>query len=166
MATHAQRTHVVHLLDYLHAHAGQLLYPASDVRTVKDGHDWHLTEHQLERVLDSGGMWQGDCSEFCSYVLKCCGLWPWSTPGYTGSHLKLLHDHYQDGKKARPGALVVFGLDKDKNGLHEAIVHTADPSGGDPVCATHGGPGLGMLRVSQIAVGELAGFTYLSIARL
>ena len=165
MATKAQREHVVHFLDFCHAHSSGLLYPPGDQRTARDGHSWQMSEQTMEHVLNGGGKWQGDCSEFGSYVLKCAGLWHWSEPGWTGSHLKLLPDHYTDGKQARPGALVVFGLDTDPNGKHEAVVWKADPKGGDPVVASHGRPGFDKLRVSQFG-GELSGHVYLSIAHL
>jgi hypothetical protein len=165
MATHAQRLHAVHVMDFMRSHKSHLLYPPGDQRTNRDNVSWHLTEQQLEHVLNSGGYWQGDCSEFCPYVLKCAGLWHWSQPGYTGSHLQLL-PRYTDGKQARPGAIVVCGLDLDPNGKHEMIVHTADPKNGDPIVDSHGRPGLDRLRVSEIARGSLAGHVYLSIAHL
>ena len=163
MATEAQRAHVVAVLDFMHAHAAQLDYPAGDERTSADAASWALTETQLDHLLTHGGRWQGDCSEFGSYVLKLAGLWHFGAPGYTGSHLADLHPHYTNGRFALPGALVVFG---PGTGHHEAVVHTADPHGGDPLCASHGRPGFDLARVSQIAVGQPPGITYLSIARL
>ena len=162
MATRAQREHAVRVMDYMRAHAAHLLYPPGDQRTMRDAVSWRLTEQHLHHVIDAGGYWQGDCSEFGSYVLKLAGLWKWSEPGYTGSHLDLL-PVYTDGKKARPGALVVFG---PGSGSHEAVVHTADPRNGNPLCASHGRPGFDLLRVSQIASGEPPGVRYLSIAHL
>lgn len=163
MATAAQRAHAVAIMDYMREHAAQLDYPPGDQRDWRDNHSWQLTEQNLEHVLQSGGRWQGDCSEFGSYVLKLAGLWHWPDPGYTGSHLDLLHPHYTDGKIARPGALVIFG---PGTGHHEAVVHTADPKNGDPLCASHGRPGFDLLRVSQIAAGQPPGITYCSIAHL
>ena len=162
MATEAQRHHVVAVLDYMHAHAGHLDYPPGDQRTWRDNTSWHLNETQLHHVLDSGGRWQGDCSEFGSYVLKLVGCWPFGQPGYTGSHLDLL-PHYTNGKHALPGALVVFG---PGTGHHEAVVHTADATHGNPLCSSHGAPGLQLLTVSEIAAGQPAGVRYLSIAHL
>jgi hypothetical protein len=164
VATHPQREHVVHFLDYCHAHVASLLYPPGDERTARDTVSWNLTEQHLEHVIASGGKWQGDCSEFGSYTLKIAGLWHWSTPGWTGSHLALLPDHYTDGKKARPGALVVF-LDRYGNSKHEAVVHTADPKGGDPLVDSHGRNGLDRLHVSGFA-SEFPSHVYLSIAHL
>lgn len=166
MATKAQRQHALGVLDFMHAHSSKLLYPAADIRTVKDGHDWHLTEQQVEHVLTHGGTWQGDCSEFASFMLKCAHLWHWSEAGWTGSHLKLLPQHYTNGKIAGIGALVVCGLDHDPNGKHEMIVHTPDPHHGDPIVDSHGRAGLDRLRVSQIAAGTLSGHVYLNISHL
>lgn len=146
-------------------HRTHLLYPPGDQRTARDGVSWNLTEQHLHHVLEAGGYWQGDCSEFVPYALKLAGLWRWSEPGWTGSHLQLL-PRYTDGKQARPGAIVVCGLDTNPNGKHEMIVHTADPKGGDPIVDSHGRPGLDRLRVSQIAAGSLSGHVYLSIAHL
>lgn len=164
MATNAQRSHVVRVMDFFHRHAAQLAYPPGDERTARDGVSWHLAEQHMETLLQHGGIWQGDCSEAGSYWLKCAGLWRWSEPGYTGSHLDLLPHHYTDGRNADPGALVIFG---DGTGKHEACVHTADHEHGDPVCGSHGRPGFDLLPVSVIAraVGTST-VRYLSIAHL
>jgi hypothetical protein len=166
MATHAQRRHIVEWLDWCAAHAAGLAYPKGDQRTARDGISWHLTEQETEHRIEAGGKWQGDCSEFGSYTLKIAGLWRFAGPGWTGDHLTWLPDHYTDGKRARAGALVVFGLDHDPNGVHEAVVWEADPGGGDPIVASHGEPGFDKLRVSQFTGPEFAGHTYLSIAHL
>ena len=164
MATHAQRHHIVEWLDFCHAHSSALLYPPGDQRTNRDGVSWHLTEQHFEHVILHGGKVQLDCSEFGSDALKMGGLWRLPEPGWTGSHLDLL-PRYTNGKQARPGALVVFGLKTSPTGLHEAVVYEADPKGGDPVVASHGRPGFDKLRVSEFG-GELAGHVYLSIAHL
>ncbi len=163
MATEAQRQHVIEVIDFMHKHASHLAYPPGDERTNRDDVSWHLTEQHMKTILEHGGIWQGDCSEFGSYVLKKANLWPWSSPGWTGSHLKLLPHHYTDGKQANPGALVIFG---EGEGKHEAVVHTKDHHHGDPVCASHGRPGLQMERVSVIAHSIGGGVRYLSIAHL
>lgn len=163
MATTAQRHHAVAVMDFMHRHAAQLLYPPGDQRTNRDSVSWHLTEQQLDYVLTCGGKWQGDCSEYGSFVLKCAGLWRWSQPGYTGSHLQLLPHHYTDGKLAGQGALVIFG---GGTGSHEAIVHTPDHEHGNPLCSSHGRPGLQLLRVSEIAAGEPPGVRFLDISHL
>ncbi len=153
-------------MDFLRKHAAQLDYPPGDQRTARDGISWHLSEQHAEHVLGHGGRMQFDCSEACPWILKCAGMWHWSEPGYTGSHLQLFHDHYTDGKRARPGALVVMGLDYVATGKHEVIVDKADPKGGDPWVWSHGAPGVWHGRLSQIARGSLSGHVYLSIAHL
>ena len=163
MATEAQRRHVVKVLDFMHHHASELAYPPGDERTNRDNVSWHLTEQHMKTLLENGGIWQGDCSEFGSYALKLAGLWHWSQPGWTGSHLQLLPHHYTDGKLANAGALVIFG---EGEGKHEAVVHTKDHRGGDPLCASHGRPGFDLLRVSQIADAIGGGVRYLSINHL
>lgn len=166
MATTAQRTHVLHVLDYFHAHAGHLLYPPGDVRTSRDNECWHWGEQTLHHVLDGGGYWQGDCSEFVPYVLKCAGLWRWSQPGATSSHLDLL-PHYANAKAALIGAIVVFG---PGGGHHEAIVHTPDPRNGNPLLDSHGRAGLDRVRLRDLEASQThaghPGVRLLSIAHL
>lgn len=167
MATTAQRNHLAALMDYMHAHAAQLDYPPGDQRTWRDGSSWALTEQAAEHVLNGGGRWQGDCSEYCSWLLKCAGLWKWGSPGYTGSHLELLTQHYTDGKLALTGALVIFGRG---TGHHEAMVRTPDPARGNPMLDSHGHPGLDLIRLEDEAARQAAlgypGVTFLNIAHL
>ena len=166
MATAAQRQHVLSVLDFFHRHAGQLLYPPGDQRTWRDSQSWNLSEQACEHLLAAGGYWQGDCSEFGSYVLKCAGLWHWSQPGYTGSHLQLL-PHYADAREAYVGALVVFG---PGTGHHEAIVHTPDHRNGNPLLASHGRPGFDLVKLRDLEAEQTAsgfpGVRLLSIAHL
>jgi hypothetical protein len=166
VATTAQRQHVLAVLDFFHAHATHLLYPPGDQRSWRDSQSWGWSEQTTEHTLQAGGYWQGDCSEFCSYVLKCCGIWKWSSPGYTGSHLQLL-PVYTDARGALTGALVVFG---PGTGDHEAVVHTPDPEHGDPILSSHGRPGFDAVRLSAMAaeferMGK-PGVRFLSIAHL
>lgn len=167
MATTAQRNHLAALMDYMHAHAAQLDYPPGDQRGSRDGISWGLSEQQLEHVLGGGGRWQGDCSEYCSYLLKCAGLWHWSQPGYTGSHLQLLTQHYTNGKDALTGALIVFG---PGTGHHEAMVRKPDPVKGNPLISSHGHSGLDVITLSSEAERQsqlgYPGVTFLSIAHL
>jgi hypothetical protein len=146
VATTAQRAHVVHVLDYFHAHAGQLLYPPGDRRLALDNECWHWSEQTLHHVLDGGGKWEGDCSEFVPYVLKCAGLWHWSQPGATASHLQLL-PVYTDAREAYAGAPVIFG---PGGGHHEAIVHTPDHEHGNPLLSSHGRPGFDAVHLRDL----------------
>jgi hypothetical protein len=166
MATPAQRQHVLHVLDYFHAHAGQLLYPPGDIRTAYDNECWHWSEQTLHHVLDGGGKWEGDCSEFCPTALKYAGLWKWSTPGATATHVDLL-PVYTNPKAAGIGALVVFG---PGGGHHEAIVHTPDARNGNPLLASHGRPGFDLVRLRDLEREQTQnghpGVRFLSIAHL
>ena len=166
MATVAQRKHVLAVLDFFHAHAGHLLYPPKDVRTAFDNECWHWSEHTTEVMLNSGHYWQGDCSEFGSYVLKCAGVWKWNTAGATSSHLQLL-PVYSNPKDALTGALVVFG---PGGGHHEAVVHTPDPRYGNPLLSSHGRPGFDAVKLRDLEAEQTSmgypGVRFLSIAHL
>jgi hypothetical protein len=117
-------------------------------------------------MLHGGGFWQGDCSEFCPWVLKCAGLWRWAQPGYTGSHLEQL-PVYLNAANALAGALVIFG---PGTGHHEAIVHTPDPHEGNPLLASHGRPGYDRVTLKELERQQTnegyPGVRLLSIAHL
>lgn len=166
MATTAQRQHLLHLMDYFHAHRGQLDYPPGDVRTWRDTQCWSWSEQTLEHVLNGGGRWQGDCSEYCPTLLRFAGCWHWSQPGATSSHLDLL-PVYRDARHAGIGALVVFG---GGGGHHEAMVKVPDPAHGDPLLSSHGRAGLDEVRLHDMAAAQAAsghpGVRLLSIAHL
>jgi len=166
MATTAQRRHVLSVLDFFHAHASHLLYPPEDIRTDRDNECWHWSETTTELVLEHEGYWQGDCSEFGSYVLKCAGLWKWQTAGATSSHLQLL-PVYTDPRAAYTGALVIFG---PGGGHHEAIVHTPDHKHGNPLLSSHGRPGFDAVRLNDLEAEQTRnghpGVRLLSIAHL
>jgi hypothetical protein len=167
MATTAQRVHLAAVMDFMHEHAGQLDYPPGDQRSWRDSSSWAMTEQTAEHVLNGGGRWQGDCSEYCSWLLKCAGLWHWSQPGYTGSHLQLLTQHYTNPKVALVGALVIFG---GGTGHHEAIVRHPDAKLGNPVLSSHGHPGLDLITLHDEEARQTAlgypGIRFLSIAHL
>jgi hypothetical protein len=163
MATTAQRDHLHALAYSLEPYRAQLDYPPGDQRTNRDNQTWAMSEQTALHVLHAGGRLQWDCSEFCSWLLKCAGLWKWDAPGYTGSHLDTIWPHYTDGRQALVGALVVFGPGA---GHHEAMVMTPDPKHGDPLCVSHGQPGLQFATVSQLAAVQPPGITYLSIQDL
>lgn len=163
MATTAQRVHVAHLIEYLHAHAPLLDYPPEDHRTGQDAHDWTLSEGQADILLEHGGRLMFDCSEMGAWILKCVGLWRWSSPGATGSHLLWLPDHYRDARIANVGAVVIFG---PGSGDHEALVYQPDTHGGNPMLAGHGRAGFDIERLSVVASRHRPPVTFLSIAHL
>lgn len=167
MATAAQRQHVGSVIEFMHAHASQLDYPPGDQRSNRDTVSWNLSEQQAEHVLLAGGRMQLDCSEMGSWLLKCAGLWHWSTPGYTGSHLEMLKPVYTDARAARTGALVIFG---GGTGEHECVVYKADPKGGNPLLASHGRPGFDLRYLHDeadwFARNGFPGVRFCSIAHL
>ena len=164
MATDAQRKHLHALATELYKYRAQLDYPPGDIRTSRDGYSFHLTETQALTILKHGGRLQYDCSEFCPWLLKCAGLWPWIQPGATGTHLNTpLMPHYSDPRAAFVGALAVFG---PGSGHHEAMVYTPDPKGGNPMMVSHGRAGLDIMRLKDIARFQPPGITMLSIAHL
>jgi len=166
MATTAQRQHVGQVLAMLERYAGQLDYPPGDVRTWQDAYTWKLTEQEATHLLALGHRLQSDCSEFCPWVLRCAGLWPWPDCGYTGSHLERL-PVYSDPRHALTGALAVFGPGA---GHHEAIVWHPDPKGGNPVLASHGHAGFDVVTLRELEASQTAegypGVRMLSIAHL
>jgi hypothetical protein len=166
VTTAAQRNHLHALMVYMHAHRLQLDYPPGDQRTNRDTQSWAMSEQTLDHVLQGGGRWQGDCSEYGSYLLDLAGCWKWSIPGYTGSHLLTL-PVYHDARGAMVGALVVFG---GGTGHHEAMVKEPDPVHGNPLLSSHGRAGLDEVRLYDLAASQAAsgypGVRLLSIAHL
>lgn len=168
MATLAQRQHVKRLCDVFAAHAHLLLYPPGDVRQAQDSRDWHLSEHQLEVLLEHGDMIMLDCSESASWWFKCAGLWPFSQAGFTGTWFDWLGRHaYTDAKLALLAAPVIFGR---YPGHHMGVVVKPDPVKGNPLIAGHGRPGFDIRPLSELAASQAGsghpGVTFLSIAGL
>lgn len=166
MATKAQRLHARSFLYALYAHRSQLDYPPGDQRDNRDAAFWAMSEQQILHVLAAGGRLSFDCSELGAKCLRVAGLWKWSAPGYTGSHLDLL-PHYHDPRHANVAALAVFG---PGTGHHEAIVVRPDPVHGNPLCAEHGRPGFDLTLLRDIEARQThaghPGVTMLSIAHL
>lgn len=166
MATPTQRRHLLALMDYMHAHRSQLDYPYGDVRTWRDNQSWAMNEQTLDHVLAGGGRWQGDCSEYCPFLLKLAGCWHWSQAGATSSHLSML-PVYTNARSAMVGALVVFG---PGGGHHEAMVKVPDPRNGNPLLSSHGRGGLDEVRLKDMAQAQAyaghPGVRLLSIAHL
>lgn len=167
MATAAQRAHGFRVMQMMVKHSAQFLYPLHDVRTHLDAASWALTEAQAERLLAQGGKMQFDCSETCPWILRCAGMWRWSQPGATSSHLKTIFPQYTNARAARTCALAVFG---PGGGHHEAIVYQPDPAHGNPLMLEHGSPGIHLTRLHDIAARQAAeghpGVRMLAITRL
>lgn len=158
-------------MDYLHAHAGQVLYPPHDQRTGQEAYDWALTEAQLTTLLLQGHTVEFDCSDSSSWIYKAAGLWPASRgPGYTGTWLALGLSRYTNGKQARRAAPCIFGIDTEPTGHHMGLVHTPDPEHGNPLISEHGSPGWSFTRLQDIVARQTAegypGYTFLNVSRL
>lgn len=128
------------LMSLLVQHHSQLDYPKDDVRGAKDAATFALNHDQAVRKLQTGGRLMFDCSGAATCIYK------WTPPlhdpnglaykheGYTGTMLSHLH-HYSDAKRARVGALVIFG---PGTGDHVAVVLEPDKVHGDPLLFSHG----------------------------
>jgi hypothetical protein len=150
-------------------HRDQLDYPVHDVRGTKDALTFHLDHSEAVSMLEHGQRLMFDCSGCVTCVFK------WTRPlrdpnglgyqheGYTGTMLHHL-PHYTDGKRARTGALVVFGPGV---GVHVAMVLEPDPQHGDPVLFSHGAEhAAGPIRLSALKRGLPGPVTFLSVAGL
>jgi hypothetical protein len=165
--TRAQRLHAATLTRELYAHRARFGYPPGDQRTARDNISWHLTEQEMMHALETGSEpVQLDCSETWPWVLRCCGAWHWSGPGWTGSHLETL-TVYHDARAAGIAAGVVFG---PGDGHHEGWVLEPDPHGGNPLLGSHGEPGFDIVRLYDLAASQAAegypGVRFLSVAHL
>ena len=167
--TSEDRRHLHELMHLLIEHNGQLDYPLHDVRGEKDAATFRLTHDQAVAHLRSGGRLMFDCSGAITCVYK------WTKPlrdpnglgyrheGYTGTMLAHL-PHYTDGKRARVGAIVIFG---PGTGVHGAMVLEPDSQHGDPVLFSHGAEqAAGPIRLSVLRKGLPGPVTFCSVAGL
>lgn len=165
---HAERVKLQQLAELLIQHAGQLDYPRHDVRGPKDAETFHLNRAQAVERLHAGGRLMFDCSGSVTCLYKWCGV---SDPnglsfqheGYTGTMLAHL-PHYSDPKRARTGALVVFG---PGTGEHVAMVIHPDPVHGDPLLFSHGfAQGAGPVKLSDERRAHHPPVTFLNVSGL
>ena len=166
----AEERHRLHgLMNLLVMHRHQLDYPLDDVRGAKDAATFALDHDQAVAHLKAGGRLMFDCSGAITCVYK------WTPPlhdpnglgyqheGYTGTMLAHL-PHYSDGKRARVGAIVIFG---PATGVHGAMVLEPDPTHGDPVLFSHGAEqATGPIRLSVLRKGLPSPVTFLNVAGL
>jgi hypothetical protein len=136
-ASDRKRLHAI--MAKLIAHASQLDYPLHDVRGKLDAQTFALTWQQAVHRLDNGGRLMFDCSQAVTNICKWAGVkdpsgYAFKRAGYTGSMLAHL-THYANPKRARIGALVVFG---PATGEHVAMVYETDKTNGDPLLFSHG----------------------------
>jgi hypothetical protein len=124
-----------------------------------------LTEAQLRAKFNAGQSISLDCSEGVTCLCKWAGLRDpngnhYNGSGYTGTLLAHL-PHYADPRKAKVGALCVFG---PGNGDHVAMV--MEP-GNDPLMWSHGSEsGPIKVRFSVERSYHRKPATFLSIAAL
>lgn len=147
-----QRQTLKDLAQLLVDHEPQVNYPLHDVRGPLDAASFALTTSQMKAALASGKHLMMDCSQGITSLYKWACLEDPSGPhynfkfaGYTGSLLAYL-PHYSDPKKARTGAIVIYGAG---TGEHASLVF--EP-GKDPLLWSHGfdgGPQLIRLSVQR-----------------
>ena len=83
--------------------------------------------------------------------------------GYTGTMLAHL-PHYSDAKRARVGALAVFG---PGTGVHVAVCLEPDPKHGDPELFSHGAEqAAGPIRLQVLAASLPGPVTWLNVSGL
>ncbi len=137
--TQADRQRLHKIMEVLIQHAGQLDYPTQDVRGKLDAATFALTWTEAQAHLAAGKHLMFDCSGAVTCIYKWAKLkdpngLAYKHEGYTGTMLAHL-PHYSNPKRARVGALVIFG---PGTGEHVAVVLVADRVGGDPVLFSHG----------------------------
>ncbi len=137
--TTADRKRLHGIMEVLIAHAAQLDYPNKDVRTKLDAATFALTWSQAQAHLKAGKRLMFDCSGAATCIYKWAKLKDpnglgYRHEGYTGTMLAHL-PHYTNPKRARRGALVIFG---PATGEHVAVVLDPDTVNGDPLLFSHG----------------------------
>jgi hypothetical protein len=129
---------MAHIMDLLRNHEPQIHY-----RMLRPMVTQHLSEHELELLLQHGSGISMDCSESTTLVCRLAGLASPSGPRYPYSsglgntdtmyaHLP----HYGDPRRALTGALCIFGRYPGTD--HVAIVRRPDAKHGDPTLWSHG----------------------------
>ncbi len=165
-ATDRKRLHGI--MEVLVQHAAQLDYPNKDVRTKLDSATFNLTWAQAQAHLKAGKHLMFDCSGAITCIYKWAKLkdpngLAYRHEGYTGTMLAHL-PHYSSGKRARVGAIVIFG---PATGEHGAMVLEADAKGGDPLLFSHGFRGAtGPIRLHREARFHDPPVTFLDVSSL
>ena len=166
--TAADRKRLHGVMGVLVAHAAQLDYPRNDVRGKLDAETFAMTWTQAQAHLKSGGHLMFDCSGAIECIMKWGKVkdpsgYGFRVQGYTGSMLAHL-PHYDNGKRARVGAIVIFG---PATGEHGAMVLEADRVNGDPLLFSHGFRGAtGPIRLHREARFHDPPVTFLDVSGL
>ena len=137
MSEKAARARLYSIMEELiHFHL-LLDYPRNDVRGPADERTWQLGWDEAQDWLRRGKHLCFDCSQSTGQIFRWaklhdpCGV-EFRFPGDTGLMLHHLATHYHDPRRARVGALVVFG---PGTGEHVAMVIEPGP---DPLLFSHG----------------------------
>jgi hypothetical protein len=153
MATPAQRSRLVALMDALIAERAEIHYAQiRPMRTI------HLTRPAYPMTMD--------CSEAVTCLCKWAGLKDpnglhYNGSGYTGTMLDHL-PHYHNPANANAGALVVFGP-----GTGEHVGMVLEPDHRNPLLFSHGSEaGPVAIRLHDEAQYHAPPVTFLSIAAL
>jgi hypothetical protein len=160
MTTTAQRQQLHALMRYTYARRAQIHY--TQARPIGPE---RLSQKQMRTLLNNGLPLGFDCSGGVTCLCKWAGLHDpnglhYNGNGYTGTLLAHL-PHYSDPRKAKVGALCVFG---PGNGDHVAMV--MEP-GADPLMWSHGSErGPLKVRFSVERSFHRKPATFLSIASL
>lgn len=164
MATHAQRQHMLGVMDML------LKYePLIGYLQRRPMASLHLTEGSLLHLFQHRQKISMDCSESVTLICKFAGLRSpvFDYGGYGNTQTMLnnnLMRHYDNPAAADVGALVVFGPHADASRQHVCMVHAPDK---DPWLWSHGqerGPLL--IRLSDERKYHAPPVTFLSITNL
>ncbi len=156
------------ILGVLIRHAALLDYPLHDVRGRLDAETFALTWPQAQAHLVAGRHLMFDCSGAITCLYKWAKLkdpngLAYRREGYTGTMLDHL-PHYSDPKRARIGAIVIFG---PATGEHGAVVYEADRTNGDPLLFSHGARGVtGPIRLHREARFHDPPVTFLDVSGL
>lgn len=161
MATSVQRLQLARLMDLLVREKVRVHYRQARRMQTRRIHSLHLLQQTL---YDANGITM-DCSESVTMLCHIVGLddpngFDYDGHGFTGT---LLHHlpHYTDPRKAKVGALVVFG---PGSGDHVCMVRR---SGADPTLFSHGSErGPIWIKLSDEKRFQRPPTVFLSIAKL
>lgn len=161
MPTAAQRQQLARVMDLLVAERSNVHYAQRRPMQTHGITSLHL----LQQALYAPHGVTMDCSESVTLLCHVCGLddpngFDYDGHGFTGTLLHFL-PHYTDARKAKVGALVVFG---PGSGDHVCMVRRP---GADPTLFSHGSEhGPIWIKLSSEKQYQRPPTTFLSIARL
>lgn len=161
MCTDLQRAHMAGLMQWLVKNEPLVDYAQRRPMVTKG---WR--EQQIVTMFANRQHFSMDCSESVTLICRLAGLADpnganYNGTGYTGTMLKYL-PHYKDPRRAKTGALVVYG---PGTGEHVCMVYSDRSS--DPIVFSHGqNAGPIFIRHSVERKYHKAPVTFLDISRL